>query len=157
MTAFLLSLHVLAAIVAIGPVTVAASMFPPEARRALVADPPPGAAQRLLVWGRITRTYAVIGLAVPVFGVATAVAMGVLGDVWVLASIVLTAAAAGLLVGAVLPRQRALLDAATTTSGAGPEVVASTKRLAAVTGVFNLLWAVVTVLMIVRPGSTTGV
>jgi len=25
-----------------------------------------------------------------------------------------------------------------------------------VTGVFNLLWAVVVVLMIVRPGSTTG-
>jgi len=25
-----------------------------------------------------------------------------------------------------------------------------------VTGVFNLLWAVVTVLMIVRPGSSTG-
>ncbi|MFB6505073.1 hypothetical protein [Streptomyces sp. NPDC056410] len=30
-------------------------------------------------------------------------------------------------------------------------------RLAMVTGVFNLLWAVVVVLMIVRPGSTTGV
>jgi len=25
------------------------------------------------------------------------------------------------------------------------------------TGIFNLLWVVVTVLMIVRPGSTTGV
>jgi len=25
------------------------------------------------------------------------------------------------------------------------------------TGVFNLLWATVTILMIVRPGSTTGV
>ncbi|NEC82656.1 hypothetical protein G3I38_26325, partial [Streptomyces sp. SID7958] len=33
-TKFLLSLHVLAAIVAVGPVTVAASMFPPAARRA---------------------------------------------------------------------------------------------------------------------------
>jgi hypothetical protein len=153
--AFLLSLHVLAAIVAIGPVTVAASMFPPEARRALVAEPPPGAVQRLGVLGRITRTYAVIGLAVPVFGLATAAAMGVLGDAWVIASIVLTVAAAGVLVGMVLPRQRALLDAAGT--GQEPSAVASTKRLAAVTGVFNLLWAVVTVLMIVRPGSTTGV
>lgn len=36
MTKFLLSLHVLAAILAVGPVTVAASMFPPAARR--VAD-----------------------------------------------------------------------------------------------------------------------
>ncbi|KIX79600.1 membrane protein, partial [Streptomyces sp. MBRL 601] len=30
-------------------------------------------------------------------------------------------------------------------------------RLAMTTGVFNLLWAAVVVLMIVRPGSTTGV
>jgi hypothetical protein len=30
-------------------------------------------------------------------------------------------------------------------------------RLAMATGVFNLLWAAVTVIMIVRPGSTTGV
>jgi hypothetical protein len=29
-------------------------------------------------------------------------------------------------------------------------------RLGMVTGIFNLLWAVVVVLMIVRPGSTTG-
>jgi len=29
-------------------------------------------------------------------------------------------------------------------------------RLGMVTGVFNLLWVVVVVLMIVRPGSTTG-
>jgi hypothetical protein len=30
-------------------------------------------------------------------------------------------------------------------------------RLAMTTGIVNLLWVVVTVLMIVRPGSTTGV
>ncbi|SFL80243.1 hypothetical protein SAMN05192584_12769 [Streptomyces pini] len=29
-------------------------------------------------------------------------------------------------------------------------------RLSMLTGAFNLLWAVVVVLMIVRPGSTTG-
>ncbi|MEU0116142.1 hypothetical protein ABZ137_21090 [Streptomyces bobili] len=33
---------------------------------------------------------------------------------------------------------------------------AATVQLAMFTGVFNLLWATVTVLMIVRPGSTTG-
>jgi hypothetical protein len=31
-----------------------------------------------------------------------------------------------------------------------------TARLAMFTGLFNLLWATVTILMIVRPGSTTG-
>jgi hypothetical protein len=30
-------------------------------------------------------------------------------------------------------------------------------RLAMTTGIFNLLWVVVTVLMIVRPGSPSGV
>ena len=30
------------------------------------------------------------------------------------------------------------------------------KNLAVYTGIFNLLWAAVTVLMILRPGSTTG-
>ncbi len=30
------------------------------------------------------------------------------------------------------------------------------KHLAMYTGIFNLLWATVTVLMILRPGSTTG-
>ena len=30
------------------------------------------------------------------------------------------------------------------------------RRLGMVTGIFNLLWAIVVVLMIVRPGSTTG-
>jgi len=49
-------------------------------------------------------------------------------------------------------------------SGIGEEPVAgkdsvigrTAARLGAATGVFNLLWATVTVLMIVRPGSTTG-
>ncbi|GAA4917324.1 hypothetical protein EV188_101717 [Actinomycetospora succinea] len=151
MNAVLLAVHVLAAIVAIGPVCVAASMFPPEARQALNDDP--GAASRLPVLARICRTYAVVGVAVPVFGLATAASMGVLMEGWVLVSIVLTLAAAGVLAGVVLPRQRALLE------GVGPRdvLVASTGRLAAATGVFNLLWAVVAVLMIVRPGSTTGV
>jgi hypothetical protein len=149
-TAVLLSLHVLAAILAVGPVCVATSMFPPDARRA-ATDPDAGA--RLRVLGRICRTYALIGIAVPALGLATALAMGVLTEVWVLVAIVLTAAAAGMLAVVVLPRQRALLDASRPTDA----VAALTGRLAGATGVFNLLWATVTVLMIVRPGSTTGV
>lgn len=149
MTAVLLSLHVLAAILAVGPVCVAASMFPPEARRA-AADPDAGA--RLRVLGRICRTYGLIGTAVPVLGLATALAMGVLTEAWVLVSIVLTATAAGVLAGVVLPRQRVLLAGGAPTDA----LAALTGRLAGATGVFNLLWATVTVLMIVRPGSTPG-
>ncbi|MFE6593905.1 hypothetical protein [Streptomyces sp. NPDC057781] len=162
MTKILLSLHVLAAIVAIGPVTVAASMFPPAARRAVVPVPVPAGAGggtdagdvgtvRLL--HRICRVYAGLGIAVPVLGFATAAAMGVLGDAWLITSIALTAAAAGLLIAFVLPRQEELLEQLTDRQ---PVERARTARLAMFTGLFNLLWATVTVLMIVRPGSTTG-
>ncbi|MET9714023.1 hypothetical protein ABZZ46_01220 [Streptomyces rochei] len=168
MTKFLLSLHVLAAILAIGPVTVAASMFPQAVRRVAVAVPVgtagggdgaagAGAAQddmstvRLL--HRICRVYSGLGVAVPLLGFATAAAMGVLGDAWLIASITLTAAAAGILLAFVLPRQEELLEDLT---GRQPVERARTARLAMFTGLFNLLWATVTVLMIVRPGSTTG-
>ncbi|CDR16418.1 DUF2269 family protein [Streptomyces iranensis] len=154
MTKILLSLHVLAAIVAIGPVTVAASMFPPAARNAHAAAAEGEAdlgTVRLL--HRICRVYATMGLAVPVFGFATAAVMGVLDSGWLTASIALTAAAAGVLVAFVLPRQGELIDSL----GASKALERSdTAQLAMFTGVFNLLWATVTILMIVRPGSTTG-
>ncbi|GGY65888.1 membrane protein [Streptomyces olivaceoviridis] len=157
MTKFLLSVHVIAAILAIGPVAVAASMFPPAARRALATgpgddsghggdDPDPTGTLRLL--HRICRVYAVVGVVVPVFGFATASEMGVLGSAWLIVSILLTTLAALVLAALVLPAQSALLD-----GSAGAERAA---RLGMVTGLFNLLWAAVTVLMIVRPGSTTG-
>jgi hypothetical protein len=88
-----------------------------------------------------------------VFGIATASGMGVLGDTWLIVSIVLTVVAAGVLGALVLPRQEAILDGF---DGAGTVAERAAVRLAMVTGVFNLLWAAVTVLMIVRPGSTTG-
>ncbi|MFF3844722.1 hypothetical protein [Streptomyces sp. NPDC002328] len=148
MTKFLLALHVLAAIVAIGPVTVAASMFPPAARRALDAPDDVRATGTVQLLHRICRVYAGVGIAVPVLGFATASAMGVMGDAWLIVSTGLTVLAAIVLVVLVLPRQEVLLE------GGGTRE--TTVRLGMFTGVFNLLWATVTVLMIVRPGSTTG-
>jgi uncharacterized membrane protein len=152
-TKFLLAVHVLAAILAIGPVTVAASMFPPAARRAMASPDDPRATGTVELLHRICRVYATIGVIVPVFGFATASSMGVLGDAWLIVSIALTALAALVLVALVLPRQSALLEAGASGGGAARE---ATVRLAMFTGIFNVLWAVVTVLMIVRPGSTTG-
>ncbi|MET8769649.1 hypothetical protein [Streptomyces sp. NPDC004658] len=159
MTKFLLAVHVIAAILAIGPVAVAASMFPPAARRTLATGPDdthgraespsgPDPAATLHLLHRICRVYAVVGVVVPVFGFATASRMGVLGSAWLIVSIALTTVAALVLVALVLPAQSALLE-----GRAGAERAA---RLGMVTGLFNLLWAAVTVLMIVRPGSTTG-
>jgi hypothetical protein len=135
MSAILLSAHVILAILAIGPITVAASVFPRYADAPAVAT----------VLHRICVTYAAVGIAVPLFGIATAASMGVLTDAWVLVSIALTVAAAVVLVASILPAQRNAL------AGAG------LGRLAMTTGIFNLLWVTVTVLMIVRPGSSTGV
>ncbi|MFJ8600023.1 DUF2269 family protein [Streptomyces shenzhenensis] len=153
MTKILLALHVLAAIIAIGPVTVAASMFPPAARRASADLADTAATTTLQVLHRICRVYAGIGVSVPLFGFAVASYMGVLGSGWLIVSIALTAAAAGILVAFVLPRQDELLEHI---SGQRTFSRSQTAQLAMFTGVFNLLWATVTVLMIVRPGSTTG-
>jgi len=180
-TKFLLAVHVLAAIVAVGPVTVAASMFPPGARRALGDPGSPQALSSVRLLHRICRVYAVVGVAVPVFGFATAGTMGVLTDAWLIASVMLTALAAVVLGALVLPRQGAILADLGARAAAGAPVEAAaegsaegsaeraaegalrpaagarlTAQLAMFTGVFNLLWATVTVLMIVRPGSTTG-
>lgn len=149
-TKFLLSVHVLAVIIAVGPVTVAASMFPATTRRALAA---PATGHDPAVLGtlhRICRVYALLGVVVPAFGLLTALSLGVLGDVWLVVSIGLTAAAAGVLALLVLPGQQKILADLTETT---PALI---RRLAMDTGVFNLLWAAVTILMIVRPGSTTG-
>ncbi|OBG39843.1 membrane protein [Mycolicibacter heraklionensis] len=147
MSKFLLSVHVVAAILAIGPVAVATSMFPAAARTAIRTDDDEQATAAARLLHRITYVYTVIGLVVPVFGLATAASLGVLGQAWLLVSIAITALAAAVLVVLILPAQRLAL--------AG--VDRATSRLAMQTGMFNLLWVAVVVLMIVRPGSTTGV
>ncbi|WP_233359073.1 hypothetical protein [Thermomonospora amylolytica] len=129
----------------------AASLFPRHARR--TADEETGTAAFL---HRTCRVYAVVGIAVPVFGFATGAELGVLTDAWLIASVVLTAIAAALLALAILPGQRRLLTPAPDGTAAADRRAAAA-RLAMLTGVFNLLWAIVVVLMIVRPGSTTGV
>jgi len=213
-TKLLLSIHVLAAIIAIGPVTVAASMFPATTRRALFDRSDPRGVAVLRNLHRICRVYAALGILVPLFGLATASSLGVLGDAWLIISIILTTAAAAVLALLVLPGQAATLaglsegptpaslpgeptpaglpgeptpaspsegptPASHTAAGVGGRPAAATTgvspsspegaisagtidgravtRLGMVTGVFNLLWAIVVVLMIVRPGSTTGV
>jgi hypothetical protein len=145
---FLLSVHVLAAILAVGPVAVAASMFPAAARRAAGG----GDVTTVTVLHRICRVYALVAVAVPVFGLGVAGTMHVMGDPWLIVSIGLTAVAAAVLAFVVLPGQRRLLG--------GPAQQETLRgqaaRLGMTTGVFNLLWAAVTVLMILRPGSSTG-
>ncbi|MFE6402100.1 hypothetical protein [Streptomyces alboflavus] len=201
MTKLFLILHVLAAILAVGPVAVAASMFPKVLRDALAGPGDAAPVTTLRTLHRICRVYAGAAIAVVVFGFLTASSMGVLGSAWLITSIVLTFVAAVILILLVLPRQETALEAvagakavaagagagggggdvavaagdATATAGDAGEAdgagaadsatdsavlvkldARTSAQLAMFTGVFNLLWATVTVLMIVRPGSTTG-
>lgn len=156
MTKLLLSVHVLAAILVVGPIAVAASLFPRYARQAASGGPGGGEAGKrdagaVALLHRICRSYAVVGVTVPVFGIATGAQLGVLTDAWLIVSLVLTALAAAVLALAILPGQRRMLEPADAEGTHSAAV-----RLSMLTGVFNLLWAIVVVLMIVRPGSTTG-
>lgn len=151
MEAALLSLHVLAGILFVGPVAVVVSLFP---RYAPVTD---GAAVRHLddrservarALHRITRVYGMLAIAVPVLGLTLALVQGRMAEIWITIAMVLTAVAGGLLALQIAPRQRDAL--------AAPDDGAQLRRLGMLAGVFNLLWAVVVVLMIVRPGSEYG-
>jgi hypothetical protein len=160
MSVRLLSAHVLVGIVFVGSVTVAASAFPRYARLALAEVPVRGGDSRnpdlavVRVLHRITRTYAFAALTVPVLGIVTAVQLHVLGQAWVMVSTALTAVAALVLALAVVPGQRRVL--AGFDGDQEPSIGGSVlPRLAMVTGMFNLLWVTVVVLMILRPGSTT--
>ncbi|MBB5939646.1 hypothetical protein [Streptomyces zagrosensis] len=219
MTKLMLSIHVLVAVMFIGPVTVAASLFPRFARQALTpvgalatahnatdadlgaaahtaaasessavdggaqetalaarpADPVAASAAggaggitsvestrsvaSVMLLHRISRVYALLSVVVPAFGLLTAQQMGVIGDAWLIASMVLTAIAAVLLGIAVLGYQDSvvtLLEDEDREVGAMRAMAARLPKLSMVTGMFALTWAVVVVLMIVRPGSTTG-
>ncbi len=149
----LLSIHVLAGIVFVGGSAVATSLFPRYVPVAVPAGAPveaPGdgggrSRDTALALHRITRVYALIGIVVPVVGIALALLQGRMAELWVNVAMVLTAAAGALLAWQIHPRQREALREPGEKSALG--------RLSMWSGIYNLLWAVVVVLMIVRPGS----
>ncbi|GAA3550034.1 hypothetical protein GCM10022419_032940 [Nonomuraea rosea] len=155
MEGLLLSVHVLAAIVFVGGSAVATSLFP---RYAPVAVGVPatggeggtgGEGERsrsvAVALHRISRGYAVAGLVVPVAGIVLAIVQGRMGEIWINVSMVLTIFAGGLLALQILPLQRDAL--------AEPGPRDRLRRLSMFAGIYNLLWAIVVVLMIVRPGA----
>ncbi|MEU8894792.1 hypothetical protein [Nocardia sp. NPDC048505] len=141
----LLSLHVLAGIVFVGGSAVATSLFP---RYAPMLDAPPDSERSLGVaraMHRITGTYAALGLVVPALGIVLAAVQGRLGESWITAAMIITAVAGGLLAVQIHPMQRSAL--------AAPDDGAQLRALSMLAGIYNLLWTVVVVLMIVRPGA----
>jgi uncharacterized membrane protein len=147
---FLLAMHVVAGILFVGPIAVVTSLFPRYAP--VTAEPADGVTDGVRnievarVLHRITRVYGVLAVAVPVIGLILAVVQGRTTDIWVLAAMVLTVAAGALLALQISPMQQQALVSADT----GDRL----RRIVMLTGVFNLLWVVVVVLMVVRPGES---
>ena len=158
MTTLLMTVHVVAALVLLGPITVATSLFPRYGRKALSDPPGQGSAYGLVrAMHRVTVGYSVAAVAVPVFGLATALAEHVLGQAWLLAAMGLTVIAAALLAGVVIPAQRRVLAGLDSRAqpglGDGSVVVsAGLARLTMTAGLFALTWVTVAVLMVTQPG-----
>ncbi|MGB3481150.1 MAG: hypothetical protein WBB07_02910 [Mycobacterium sp.] len=145
MESLLLSIHVVAGILFVGPVAVATSLFPryvPVAGAAATGERSLDTARLLY---RISRGYGVLALVVPIVGLVLAAVQGRTTEIWVVAAMVLTALAGGLLALQIVPRQQQALEQ--------PDDGTALRRLAMMAGVVNLLWVIVVVLMIVRPGS----
>lgn len=135
----------------VGPVAVTASLFPrfvPLAGNMAEANARHRAERSLAaarVLHRVTRGYAVLALIVPVVGLLLAALQDRLGEVWIVAAMVITATAGALLVLRIVPAQSDALESPPDRTGLRPMMT--------LTGVFNVLWAAVVVLMIVRPGA----
>lgn len=149
-------LHVLTAVLFLGPVTVAVSSFQGRAVRAHEGDAEAVGTARLLY--KITNTYGTLSVLVPILGVAV---MFTNNAYWQMgqfhASIVLAVVAWALLLFLIIPRQKNMLG---TLDLLEPEEVEdkphevadwakAKSRLSMFGGLFSLLWVVILVLMFV--------
>ncbi|HEU0166075.1 MAG TPA: hypothetical protein VFQ54_13590 [Thermomicrobiales bacterium] len=135
----LLVAHIGAVILLIGPVIVATSLFP------RYASPENAAVAGAL--HRITRVYGATSLMVPGIGVILAQRFGLLGAGWIVAALVLFTVAFGLLIGFIVPRQDRLLQ--TLLDRTSPPADLASLRMAS--GMLNLIWLVILVLMVAKP------
>jgi drug/metabolite transporter (DMT)-like permease len=136
----LLTAHVLAAIVLIGPVTAASSRFAVHVRRRQIAE--------AAAANRTTRAYGWISLVVAALGVLLALRSDAFGQIWVDTSLVLFALAAAMLLAVHLPAQQRALDLLWENADVGQPLVA---RLRLSAGGYALLWVAVLWLMIAKP------
>lgn len=128
-------IHILAAILTLGPLAVSTSMFPRLAR-----DGADAAARSM---HRISRYYGYAGLIVPVVGLLIPLLDGGGGiKMWHIESLVLTAVAFAVLLFWVVPLQRTVLNAPAN------ERKPFFGRLHMAAGVFNLVWIIVLVRMV---------
>lgn len=147
---FLIALHVLAAILFLGPVTVAVSSFQVKALKASEGDVAShGAAQTL---ANITKNYGMLSAIVPVIGITIFLTdmatYGKMGQFH--ASILLAVIAWALLFFLIVPRQQKALDVLANPGAEGSFDWAKMKsQLSMFGGIFSLLWVVIAILMFI--------
>jgi uncharacterized membrane protein len=139
---FLLALHVLTAIFAIGPLVHAATTAGRSVRQ--------GDAAATAASARMARLYGYASVLVVVLGLSLVRPKwhAEFGDTWVWLSLVLWVAAIALVLALIVPS----LDQATEKIKAGEAADSLTARVAAAGGVVGLIFAGIVFLMIYRPG-----
>jgi hypothetical protein len=142
----LLAIHLVLAVFAIGPLVHAATTAGRGIRR--------GDGAATAAASRVLRIYAYASVLVVIagFGLMSQKRrghrLGEFGDTWIWLSLLLWLVAVGLVLGVIVPT----LDRATRKIAGQESVVALTARVAAAGGVVGLLFVVVVVLMVYRPG-----
>lgn len=157
MTTVLIVLHVLAAVLFIGPTTVAVSAFQGQALKAHAGDTRAAGPAALL--HRITRSYGVLSVLVPLLGVAImATNWGIYGTRGnFLAAIAVAVVAWALLLVLIIPQQRKMMGALGLLAAdeydpeedVVPDWGRAKSRLSMFGGIFALLWVVMLALMYV--------
>lgn len=154
MNTFLIFLHVAAAILLLGPVVVATSMFPRQVAEAQAGGEE--ATGRASVLHRITKTYGMLSLLVPLLGGAVLAFDWdtYKSNYWFHTAIVLSVIGWAILLAMVIPQQRKMMGTIGTLppAEAGPSDVTgnfekSKAKATAGAGIFNLLWMLVLILM----------
>jgi hypothetical protein len=146
----LLVVHIAAAVLFLGPATVASSLFPGAVPVDPGEEPPrPRDARRdagvARVLHRISRVYGALALVVPVAGLVLGLLWNKFGQAWLVVALCGTAVAGVLYAVRIVPAQAAAL--------AHPPTRRDVASLSATAGVFALLWVVVLVLMVLQPGA----
>lgn len=146
MLKLLLAVHLVLAVFAIGPLVHSAT----TAGRGIRT----GDGSATATASRVLRIYAYVSVLVIVAGMALMPQkqrghqLGEIGDTWIWLSLVLWVVAVALVLGVIVPT----LDKATKQIAAQESVVALTARVAASGGVVAILFVVIVVLMVYKPG-----
>ncbi|GEB96641.1 hypothetical conserved integral membrane protein [Corynebacterium flavescens] len=146
-TSFLIFLHVIAALLLIGPVCVSTSTYQSQMLKASQGDVSALGAARLL--HNITSTYGYISAIVPILGISVFLAdlSTYKSEIQFHIAILVAIVAWCLLFFLIIPKQKKSLAALEENSG--EDFAATKKSLAAMGGIFNLLWVICACLMFV--------